>query len=131
MNRLQEIERDAAYERQHRIFQRNQALATILRLGDRYRIGHVVSLFDDIEPDAELDVTGSYVVEVIRYERGSIATLNFATVHCGEGDHLRFERVDEALLHLIARRHGQGDSHGAAALHASRVLGVTKLAPRD
>jgi hypothetical protein len=99
----------------------------------RLRLGHIVTVQDD--PRFEQDIQdakvegrqpvtlGSYAVEVIeRVDRETERSM-WTTVHDGVSDSWRWWTVDQALLHLIALRHGNPDDRGDAVLYASRVLG--------
>ncbi len=99
----------------------------------RYRIGHVVTvqpdpLFERAVKDSETDggepvTLGSYAVEVIeRIDRDTEKSM-WAILHEGVSDSWRWFTVDQALIHLIATRKGQADSHGSHVAYASRVLG--------
>jgi hypothetical protein len=97
----------------------------------RYRLGHVVT----VQPDDEFTVVseaalGSYVVEVIeRIDRDTERSM-WATVHDGVADSWRWLSVDQALIHLIARRKGVDDHRGDVVWYASRVIGFDDI-PAD
>jgi hypothetical protein len=104
---------------------------------NRYRLGHIV----EVQPDAqfadayrqaaaagtldELTTLGSYAVEVVeRVDRNTERSM-WATACKGVSDPWRWFNVDQALLHLIAVRHGDADNHGTAVIYGSRMLGFS------
>jgi hypothetical protein len=93
----------------------------------RYRIGEIVT----VQPDPEFARTGvtlgSYAVEVIeRVDKDTERSL-WATACEGVSDSWRWFTVDQALIHLIALRHGQDDHRGDIVTYASRVIGFDDM----
>lgn len=63
-----------------------------------------------------------FLVEVTDRHKGAVQVA-WTTVIGGKSCIYYFHTQDEALLHLVARRHDP-DSDGAAAFYAGRVLGL-------
>ncbi len=82
------------------------------------RVVEVVPADDAADPKL---TGGAYVVQVVSRQRGDTT---YATVLDGTDARLRFASLDVALLHLVARRNGGGDTYGSAAFYAARVLGI-------
>lgn len=98
--------KDAAYEQWRTESAQRRDLETTLKLMRGDRLGDVVRLGDD------------FVVEV--HSRGDDAT--WTTVVRGERNPRHWDSQEEAVLHLIARRHGDRD--GESVPYAARVLGI-------
>lgn len=83
-------------------------------------------------PDRVSEVTfirNDAVVRIVSTRRCEQVT-RYATVVGGKTDHVRFEKLDHALLHLLARRYGAPDSDGGiTAAFAARVLGIPEDRP--
>jgi hypothetical protein len=118
---FREIQQDAAMQTVREISELYSNMREMVLSNTRgRRLGEIVTVQNDLSGAAG----GSYVVEVIE-DRDRAST--FTTVHGSDRrpcDNMYFHTVDVALLHLIARRAGDADDHGSAALFAGRALGV-------
>lgn len=89
----------------------------------RWRLGHIVT----VQPDYDFAKTGvtvgSYAVEVIERVDKDTEHSMWRVVWEGITDSWYWHSVDQALIHLIAVRHGDRDDRGEIVTFASRVIG--------
>jgi hypothetical protein len=133
-----ELQMQAAFERMKADMELHRAIGDLI-LGDHTRrrgqqIGQVITVAAPDDKDLTADViatTGSFAVEVTEWVKGATYKSLWTTLHKGRNDSWRWYTVDQALLHLIAQRHGEPDEHGSIVTFASRVIGFDDTRPRD